>query len=274
MKQKKTNGRFSAASVVMLLLLGIFLFSAVRVFAILRQRELSRQANDQLAMLAVTPNEELQTAAQAQTTVSVPVPITVDFEQLKQENEDIVAWLHCPDTPIHYPVVQGQDNVFYLKHMIDGQRNDCGAIFLDCESSKTLSDSFSLIYGHNLKNDTMFGSLLRYAEQAYYDEHKDIFVLTPETTYVLELFAGFTTDSDDGLYTLPLTETTRERVIENSIARSDFVSGLRPETGDRLLALSTCSYAYDDARYVVIGVLRENQAGFPNAGAEKKEVTQ
>lgn len=251
----------------MILLLASFVFSVIRVTVILRQRDINRQANEQLAMLTVAPSVQTpvesapatETEPEPELSQCPPAPITVDFERLKQENADIVAWIHCPDTPIHYPVVQGQDNVFYLEHMIDGRRNNCGSIFLDYRSSAGLTDDYSLIHGHNLKNDTMFGSLPQYEEQAYYDAHKVLYVLTPERTYVLTLFAGFVTDSDDGLYNLPLTEKAREELIETSMARSDFSTELRPGAEDRIMALSTCSYAYDDARYVVLGILRESE---------------
>ena len=186
------------------------------------------------------------------------MPISVDFTLLQQENPDIVAWIYCPDTPINYPVVQGDDNEYYLEHMADGQWNAGGSIFLDSRNDPALTDAYSLIHGHNQHTQTMFGSLPSYADQVYYEQHKLLYVLTPSQDCILELFAGFDTESGDGLYAIPETWERREKLVENAIERSDFSSEIRPEADDRLLVLSTCSYAYTDARYVVIGVLREN----------------
>lgn len=270
MKKKKPRGRFPVIPAAMVLCLAIFLFSVFRIVAMVRERNVNREANQQLAELAVVqppvkeeaaPAEEAdaEDAAQAQPErPAVVMPIEVDFELLKQKNEDIVAWLYCPDTPIHYPVVQGQDNEFYLKHMVDGQWNAGGSIFLDYRSSADMTDGYSLIHGHNLNDAAMFGTLPNYADPAYYEAHKLLYLLTPGKNFVIELFAGFVTDSDDGLYRLPLTAQRVQSLVETSIARSDFSSELRPGEDERLIALSTCSYTHNDARYVVIGVLREN----------------
>jgi len=268
MKRTKAGNVLLRVAVAVLLILLVFSF--VQIVRILCDRRNSAKVTEQLAQLAVTqtaPPEQQKTEAQQEAEPEeeellalqayLPVPIEVDFDALRQENPQIVAWIYCPDTSINHPVVQGPDNAYYLEHMADGRPNSAGAIFLDHRSASALTDDYSIIHGHNMKDGvTMFSVLPNYAQQAYYDAHRVIYLLTPEQNYVLELFAGFVTDDDDGLYRLPLTQQTKEKFIQLWMTRSDFVSSVQPKPTDRLLALSTCAYDRSEARYVAAGVLR------------------
>lgn len=184
-------------------------------------------------------------------------PIEVDFEALRQENPDIIAWIYCPDTPINYPVVQAEDNSYYLRRLVDGTWNSSGTLFLDYRNADDFSDVNSVIYGHNMQNDSMFGTLLRYTEQEYYEQHPVICLLTPEKDYQVELFAGFTTPSDSAIYDLSaINEKTADEVL-CLIETSTFTAEMNVKSEDRILTLSTCSYEYSNARYVVMGVLKQ-----------------
>lgn len=249
----------------MILALAVLVFALTQVARCLRDKDAREQIHARLAQTAVTavpPAPQVSEAPSAEETVIAPplpqIPITVDFAPLLAQNADVAAWIYCPDTPINYPVVQGEDNQYYLDHMIDGSINPGGTIFLDYRCAASLEDGYSVIYGHNLKDQALFGSLLNYADPAYYDAHPVMFVLTPEKNFVLELFAGFVTEDGDGLYYLPPTALTKEKLIKNCMERSDFDSPLRPTAEDRLVILSTCAYDFEDARYVLAGVLREN----------------
>ena len=96
-------------------------------------------------------------------------PPQVDFDALRQIDENVVAWLYSPGTSIHYPVVQAEDNEYYLTHMFGKKKNSAGAIFLDAGCSPDFSDMHTVIYGHHMKNDTMFSSLTGYLQPGYYE---------------------------------------------------------------------------------------------------------
>jgi len=242
---------------MMAVLVCVLVFAVFRIAALLHQKEQNKQLSQQLVELAVTPRPKKDLPAQQeQEKTTYSVPIEVDFAALKQQAPDVRAWIYCPDTPIHHPVVQGKDNYYYLRRGATGQPNYAGSIFLDRRNPSDLTGTYNLIHGHNLKDDTMFGTLPNYSDQAYYDAHKILYLLTPQGDYVIELFAGFTTDSSDNIYTIPLTGTQRMELTQYCIERSDFVSQVQPKEDDRLMILSTCAYDYDDARYAVIGVLR------------------
>lgn len=180
-------------------------------------------------------------------------PVSVDFETLKKECNDIVGWLYCADTPINYPVVQADDNEYYLRRLLNGDRNISGTLFMDYRNSIGNKDWNTVIYGHNMKNDSMFGTITSYCEQTYYDQHPVLYFLTPDTDYKIELISGFVTPSTSALYNVYLSESERMQVVTDIFNSSDFLSNAEFSDDDRLLTLSTCSYEYDSARYVVIG---------------------
>ena len=97
-------------------------------------------------------------------------PVSVDFQKLKEENSDIIAWIYCEDTPINYPVVLAKDNSYYLHRKINGDYGFAGTLFADYRNKGDFSDNNTIIYGHNMKNDTMFGTITEYRNQEYFDE--------------------------------------------------------------------------------------------------------
>lgn len=199
----------------------------------------------------------LEPAAVREADTAVIPPVSVDFDALLAENPDVVGWIYGEDTVINYPVVQGSDNSYYLKHLIDGTYNKDGSIFVDANNRRAFSDGNTIIYGHNMKDGMMFADLLNYADQSYYESHPVLWLLTPEENYQILLFAGYTTDGSSDTYTIfsaPGQET--QAYADQMIARSDFKSDVAPGPEDKLVVLSTCAYSQNNARYAVHGVLR------------------
>lgn len=110
----------------------------------------------------------------------------VDFAALESINSDCVAWIRIDGTEIDYPVVQGHDNSFYLKHLFDGEWNGAGCIFLDSRVNPDLSDRHSVLYGHHMKNGTMFSDIAKYKDQTFYENHTTGMILTPTENYRIE----------------------------------------------------------------------------------------
>lgn len=245
---------------------GVFLFSAWMLVRYQLQAHASQSVTERAIEAAVTlapaPAEPAPEVPRSEPTPEEPsalepAPITVDFEALLSQNPDVIGWLYCPDTPLNYPVVQSDDNSYYLRRLLDGQWNSAGTLFLDYRNAAALSDPLSVIYGHNMKNDTMFGTLPGYADQRYYDAHPTIWFLTPGGNWQLELLGGFSAAEDEALYALPTTAAVTEALVSDAIARSDFVSRTEPLPEDRYLALSTCIYTGANSRYIVLGALRQ-----------------
>lgn len=185
-------------------------------------------------------------------------PIAIDFTALLADAPDAIGWLYAPDGTINLPVVQGEDNLYYLKHLPDGNYSSGGSLFLDYLNEADFSDEASFIYGHNMKNGTMLQPLLDYKNQTYYDENPVLYLLTPEKNYKMELFAGILTDLESDVYTFSFdTPEIKRQFIDDLISRSTFTPSITPTSEDRLLCLSTCAYDFQDARYVVFGRLVE-----------------
>ncbi len=204
----------------------------------------------------IRPNTEPQQTESdiPQQTEAAELPITVDFDALLARNPDVVGWLYCPGTVINYPVVLGKDNDQYLYTDLDGNYLVSGTLFADYRNGALGVDGNYIIYGHNMKNGSMFHSLVKYANQSYYDKHPTIFYLTPDANYKLELFAGLTIDHNDTIYKRNYGDGLYE-LLKDYQRRSTFLSDVELAESDTVVTLSTCTFEYDNARYIVIGRL-------------------
>lgn len=180
----------------------------------------------------------------------------VDFAALSRINPDIVGWLYCEGTQINYPVVQGGDNTYYLDHLFDGTQNANGCLFLDSRVDASFSSVHSIIYGHHMRSGAMFAALDGYKRQSFYDAHRAMLLITPDATYDVQLFAAYVADPSEDAWEVSFANDGEIQTwIDAAIAQSTFTSDVKPTPGDRLLTLSTCSYEFGDARFVVVGVM-------------------
>ena len=198
------------------------------------------------------PTEEIMEPDEKET-----APITIDFDALLKENADVVGWLYSPDTPINYPVVQGANNNQYLRKVLNGNYLVSGTIFVDYRNGAIGEDANYILYGHNMKDGTMFSSIAKYKEQAYYDEHPVLYYLTPNGNYKIELYAGIVLKRDAVVYAPNPDEAEFTALLEEVKANSTFKSDIVISDSDKLITLSTCSYEYNNARYILIGRLCE-----------------
>ena len=221
----------------------IFAVSAFQIIKATHDYKTADKANTELQERFV---QEIQPTNEEE---KIQIPISIDFDALKQENSDIVGWIYCPDTPINYPVVKGKDNNQYLRTDLKGKYLVSGTIFADYRNGNVGEDSNYIVYGHNMKNSTMFGTLVKYKEQSYYDAHPILYFLTPENNYIIELCAGSVVKRDSDIYKTTLNENT----VADFIAKSTFKSTVTIEKEENIITLSTCSYEFNNARYVLIG---------------------
>ena len=222
--------------------LGVFCFSGYKIYQYLHEEKANKELNNKLIEKAVVENQKtnvLEEDSQAKN----ELPINVDFTALKQEN-----------TQVNYPVVKSEDNNYYLRRLINGEYNIAGSLFMDYRNNSNLEDNNTIIYGHNMENDTMFGTLQEYKSQEYYDNHKVLYYFTQEKNYMIQLFAGYTISVESDIYDLSIIDESK---IEESIQNSDFNSDVEVREEDKIMTLSTCAYEYDGARYIIMGVLHE-----------------
>lgn len=212
-------------------------------------------------ILSETTPDTSGTESESSDTTPEPLPetapIAIDFDALLADNEDVVGWIYCPDTPINYPVAQGEDNNEYLRHDLNGNYLVSGTIFVDYRNGPVGEDLNYVIYGHNMKNQTMFGTILKYKQQSYYDEHPVLYYLTPERDYKLEPIAGLVVSTEDMIYQTSLEAEGFSAYMKTLTEKSGFKSSVEYSPGDTVVTLSTCSYEFDTARYVLVCKLTE-----------------
>lgn len=187
----------------------------------------------------------------------------VDFEALEVINPDVVGWLYSSGTGISYPVAQGEDNTYYLNHLFDGTPNSAGCLFLDSRC-QGLEGRNSVIYGHYMNNGTLFASLKEYQDQAYYDAHPRLYLLTPEGTLTIALFSAYVAGPEGEAWQLDFSASEDYGAwLERIRAQSCFESELIPQVTDRVITLSTCNYTFPNARFVCHGLVCEGRGSQP-----------
>ena len=190
-------------------------------------------------------------------------PLIVDFEALRAVAPDAQAWLYCPGTVINYPVVQGEDDDYYLHRSYDGAYNYPGSIFAEALNQPDFQDYNTILYGHNMRDGSMFACLSSWADQVFYEEHPVMWLLTPRQDYKVELFSGYTISAYSDTYQI-ITQPGEELngYLDMAVANSDFDSRVELNQEAHYVLLSTCAYVFNNARYVLHGMLRPvNSAG-------------
>lgn len=188
---------------------------------------------------------------------------TVDFDNLQENvNKDIYAWIYIPDTTIDYPVLQhASDNAYYLNYNLDGSRGYPGCIYTENYNRKDFTNPVTVIYGHNMKDGSMFAGLHKYADSEYAESNPYIYIYTPDGMLVYEVFSAHETTDEHILYAHNWFEQKSdfEKYIEESKDIRSMGNVLREDVevdgDDRVLTLSTCISAKPNNRFVVQGVL-------------------
>ncbi|WP_084493049.1 class B sortase [Lacrimispora indolis] len=196
-------------------------------------------------------------ASESEALALVDIPsIYIDFEMLQKVNTDAAVWLYCPDTEIDYPVMCSDDYNWYLHHLPDGTYHVNGTLFLDYSCPPDFSGRLSIIYGHNMKSGKMFGSLVKYKEQKYFEQYPYLYLYTEQGNYRIDLKYGCVIGADQWRDQAFMFEGNLEALLSHASSKTTFESGTEYTDRDKFIVLSTCSYEFDDARYIVIGVLR------------------
>ena len=178
----------------------------------------------------------------------------IDFETLSAMNPDTVGWIRIPDTKIDYPIVQGSDNQAYLYKNFQGEEADAGCIFLDFESRSDLRGYNNVLYGHNMKNGTMFADLARYKDERYFREHPYFEIYTPKETICLRAVACYYIKDDSRARTTVFQDQEAfEAFVREMLSPCPYAEMLGKPVRN-LYTLITCSYEVEDARTLLFAV--------------------
>jgi sortase B len=154
--------------------------------------------------------------------------------------------------------MKADDYSYYLEHLADRTRNVNGSIFIDYNCAPDFSGELSILYGHHMKSGgMMFGSLEEYKSQKYYQEHPFMYLYTEDKSYRIDILYGFVIGAGQWRERAFMYDVNLGDLLSYAAQNTTFESGAEYTEGDKIIAMSTCSYDFDNARYVLIGVLNE-----------------
>lgn len=235
---------------IMIILMCVLVYSGYKIYSIYTEYDQGETVYEDL--VEEFEEEATDDAPVEREEIDSEIKFKVDFDALKKENEDTIGWIYSPNTVINYPVVQGEDNSYYLKHLFNGKKNSAGTPFLDYHMASDFSEKNNFIYAHHMKNGTMFSSLTKYKEMEYYKAHKNIYLITPKQKYRLEVFSAYITKPTSDTYMRGFSENDNfKKYIKYITDLSLINTGVKVDIKDKIVSLSTCTYEYKDARFVV-----------------------
>lgn len=236
--------RNGALNVITVCLIGIILVSGYKIGKTMWEYQVAKSAYTNISEKTAKVDPKQFTGV-------------VDWKALKKVNPDVQGWLYQKGTVINYPVVQGTDNDTYLHTRFDKQWSGGGTLFVDCRMEKDFKGFNSIIYGHHMKDGSMFRSIRGYTkEDGYYDKHKTLELATPHGNYHLVVFSAFITKAtEEDTYKMTYDEAEKQAYIDRAWERSELPitrDSVDVTKNDRLVTLSTCAYDYEEARYIVM----------------------
>lgn len=181
----------------------------------------------------------------------------IDWNDLKSINEDIVAWIEIENTPVNYPILKDNNNLYYLKHNFNKKYNSNGSIFT--LNKDFIQDDEVIIYGHNMRNKTMFSILGNYLNTNFLKEHQIIKIYTENKNYIATIFSCYSISVDEESNNI--RKLNYEGRISYYKSKSNIDTKNIDDTG-KIIKLSTCSYINakttpTDQRYYVIAMMKE-----------------
>lgn len=180
-----------------------------------------------------------------------------NLDALREVNPDVLGWIEIPGTQIAYPIMDGDDNEYYLEHTWDKQPGIAGSIFLEQMNNPDLRDFNTLIYGHRMKNGSMFGSLKYFNTEEHYKKYPYIYILDDKGVHRYEIFAAYTAPVECAAFIYGFrNEVDMQMFIDYSISKSEIDTDVIPTLNDKILTLVTCTGGGYEARWVVQGRLK------------------
>lgn len=232
--------------IITIILLSIICFSAYKIGTLLYNYYKGTKANNEVIEIAKVDLKKKK--------------FNIDWDKLLSMNGDTVAWIRAKDTKINYPIVQGKDNDFYLHHLFNKEYNFKGTLFVDCNVKRPFKDFNSIIYGHTMKDGSMFKTLGKYEDMEYYDKHKIMFLATPKKNYDVKIFAMAKIVASSDLYKMDFADVVdKQQYIDKVRKISKIKTSVKVGPKDRLIMMSTCTTDVNEDRFVVYGKLVERQ---------------
>ncbi len=200
------------------------------------------------------------------TTTRALVENPINFQELHEINPDLYAWIEIPDTNINYPVAQSsnEDDNYYLHHNYQGNYEFAGTIYSQRQNSKYFHDPVTVLYGHNMLNGSMFADLHKFSDKEFFDSHDTMYIYTKNRIFTYKIFAAYEYDDRHILNSFDFAdEKVFEAYLEDCLKPHSANTNIREDveltTEDCILVLSTCTDYNSSLRYLVQGVLINEQ---------------
>lgn len=240
------------SNIILVIAIGVFLFSGYKLYEIFSEYNKGTTEYDNIQELVIQ-KKPIQDSEEE----TGEVAFTVDFEKLKEINSEVVAWIRFEEpSQISYPVVKGPDNSKYLKTTFEGNTNAAGTLFVDVDNSGDFTDRNTFIYGHNMKNGSMFGQLRKYKNKDFGKEHPYFYIYTPdgkETTY--QVFAvSVVKDTSESYRKWYNTDEEFLDYIKYIRSIAGYKTDVEVGVDSKIVSLSTCTNVSEDERLLVHGV--------------------
>lgn len=205
-----------------------------------------------------TAQEPSETTEQEPEESKIEVALDIDVDALSKINEDFVGWIYYEPLELSYPIVRGTDNDYYTHYTFENEKNSSGAIFLDFLNKPDFSHFNTIIYGHNMRNGTMFGSLKKLLnDNTIVEEDPYLYVFTEDQVMMYEIFALYVTKDSSHTYDLTQTAEEQQQYVEYIKETADYYREL-PELetplaeGTKLVTLSTCHGKHGSGNRTVV----------------------
>lgn len=248
---------------VLLIVVGVSKF----IFRQTDETQASQSSDAELQQTEPATVEEVTDASQDSETVPESVEpeeeIPIDFEELWETNPDVYAWIVIPGTDINYPILQHPtDDSYYLNHNIDGSTGRPACIYTESLNSKDFTDNNTVIYGHNMRNGTMFAQLHKFEDKDFFDEHREIIIYLPDKVLHYKIFAVHNYDDRHLLYSFDFSDkAVYKDYLESIFSIDDKNANIDTEMtvteNDKIITLATCVYKQPSLRFHVQAVLVE-----------------
>lgn len=251
--------------IVLLLLAAVFVFSGIQLYRSVMEYKVGSDEYERLAEDVYAdalppvvpegfqPDADGQGETEEQAQQDPALSFDIGHEKLREINKDYIGWLAMNDN-INYPIVQGADNTYYLTHTFYGTQNKAGTIFMSAENEEGWDAKNIIIYGHNIKNNTMFATLMQYEDQAFFEKHRYFSIYTEDGVSVYGIFAAFRTGESSEAYQYGFAD---DEDFMNYIALmqswSVIDAGMSVGKDDQIITLSTCTNV-NNGRFIVQGV--------------------
>lgn len=175
----------------------------------------------------------------------------IDFKKLKSQNQDIAGWIYIRGTTIDYPIVQGKDNEEYLHQDFNKKKSSSGTIFLDNNCKKDFTSDNNIIYGHHMKNGTMFAQLLKFREKSFLKKHNEIMIFTPDRTIHLKVISAYAQKAQNKIPVTFANDKQKKAYIKKIESMSEQTIKTSRINDSHIYTFVTCSYEGEDNRTYV-----------------------